>query len=242
MSIKSSLKRFWRSKSIYFSAVLISCIIIIIFLIFGHVFRVKIIEIINEKSFSLNGLDNYKNINIFTINEKKINQELINLNPQIKKITLVKIYPNKLNLFIELDNPIAAFKVDQGFFLLSKEGKILSKKKKIDGDFPIINYYQKINFSSSSPGNILDNKDLLLGLYFLADAVNLGLKIDTIDISGFNMIGLNMAGRSIFFTVEKDRQIQEYQFKTIIRQFKIEGKNFKRLDLRFDKPVIELEN
>ena len=37
---------------------------------------------------------------------------------------------------------------------------------------------------------------------------------------------------------KKEKELQDYQLEFIIRQFKIEGKEFKKIDLRFDKPVI----
>jgi len=45
-------------------------------------------------------------------------------------------------------------------------------------------------------------------------------------------------GKKIIFSVKKDREEQDYLLETIIRQFKIQGKEFQEIDLRFNKPVI----
>ena len=54
------------------------------------------------------------------------------------------------------------------------------------------------------------------------------------------MIVLNSKDKRFVFTTEKDVSEQEYQFSAIVRKFRTEGKDFKSLDLRFDKPVISL--
>jgi hypothetical protein len=44
--------------------------------------------------------------------------------------------------------------------------------------------------------------------------------------------------REVLVTTEKNIQKQEYQISSILRQFKVDGTKFKRLDVRFDKPVM----
>ena len=44
--------------------------------------------------------------------------------------------------------------------------------------------------------------------------------------------------KEIIFRNKKEKELQDYQLEFIIRQFKIEGKEFKKIDLRFDRPII----
>ena len=61
----------------------------------------------------------------------------------------------------------------------------------------------------------------------------------TIDIKGQDMLVFNLIdGKQIIFSNSKDKNTQNYQLELIIKQFKIEGKEFKKIDLRFDKPII----
>ena len=46
----------------------------------------------------------------------------------------------------------------------------------------------------------------------------------------FNLEGDKKKG----FSNNKEKEIQTYQLELIIRQFKIEGKEFKKIDLRFE--------
>ena len=43
----------------------------------------------------------------------------------------------------------------------------------------------------------------------------------------------------IVFSSQKERQFQIYQLEIIVKQFKIKGKEIKKIDLRFDKPIIQ---
>ncbi|MEK9169228.1 MAG: hypothetical protein AAB788_00635, partial [Patescibacteria group bacterium] len=62
----------------------------------------------------------------------------------------------------------------------------------------------------------------------------------TIDIKGQDMLVFNLNdSKVIVFSNSKDKDVQDYQLELIIRQFKIEGKEFKKIDLRFNKPIIQ---
>ena len=61
----------------------------------------------------------------------------------------------------------------------------------------------------------------------------------TIDIKGQDMLVFNLeSDKEIIFSNKKEKELQDYQLEFIIKQFKIEGKEFKKIDLRFEKPVV----
>ncbi|QQG44834.1 MAG: FtsQ-type POTRA domain-containing protein [Candidatus Roizmanbacteria bacterium] len=213
-------------------------------------FKVKNIEISGiTNKFNLVGLQELNGKNILLLSGETIKRDLLMNNPIIKQINVQKKYPDKLILIIETYRPAVYFVVDQGYFILSADGRILSKIKKdypqnelLPGGIPKINYYQKLNYSSWKNGDYLRYKDIVSALHFLKTALDLGLEINTIDINGTNMIALQMKGKKIIFTTEKDESVEDYQLNTIIRQFKIEGRDFDVLDLRFDKPMVQFKN
>lgn len=234
------LKRYWRNKKNIFFILLSSLFFLFFLFFFDRIFRVEIIEIIDSNKIALNGIKNLKKRNLVLLSGEKTSTEIINLNPQIKTVQVKKIFPNKLQLLIEAYKPVAYFKVNDGYFLLSDDGRIILKKKEAKDNLPIINYYQQLNYSSFNCGSKLDYKDLLAALHFLKTAIDLDLKINTIDINSLNMIALNLKDKKIFFTTNKDEKFQDYEFQTVIRQLKIDKRSFTILDLRFDKPVIKV--
>ena len=205
-------------------------------------FRIKKIEIISEnKNLTITGLDSLRNHNLILLDESKTGLEIIEKNSFIKTVKLIKKYPNKISIEIEIDKPVAILKVDQGFLYLSDTGKIIEKRKDNNTEFPVINYYQNFYYYQSQAGEVIDYQEIITTLGFLTTVTGLGLKVDTVDIAGVHMVAFNLKDKKIFFTLEKDPQVQEYQLATIIKQFKIEGREFSSLDLRFDKPVIKLK-
>lgn len=226
-------------KSFIISIILIAGIFTLLYYSDNY-FKVKKIEVFGEmNSFDLRGIESWNGKNIFLLQEDKMKQDLINANPLLKDVKVVKKYPDTLSFIVSKYDESVYLVVDQGYFLLSDDGRILSKIKDKTKDLPVINYYQKLNYSSWQSGDFIQYKDIIMALHFLRKSSDLGLTINTIDIGGTNMIALQLKDKKILFTSEKDQALEDYQLDRIIRQFKIEGKQFTVLDLRFDKPVIQ---
>lgn len=241
MLLKKLFKRSYINKKKIFLLVFFILIILILFFT-NQFFLIRKIEVIGgDIKTSLLGLEDLKNKNILLINEKRIIDELIEKNPSLSKIVLTKKYPNKLVIEIRINQPLAVLEANQGFFFLDGNGKIIVKKKDNQTTLPLIKFYQNFYYFQHQAGEIIDYQEILTALYLLKTINDLGLKVDTIDIAGVHMVAFNLGNKKIVFSLEKDRQVQEYQLVTIIKQFKIEGRDFINLDLRFDKPVIKLE-
>ncbi len=206
-------------------------------------FLIKEIEIegLTEKRL-IKGLELINNKNIFFIKEDEIAEKILNENPEFNKISLIKIYPRKVKLIIKVDKPLAALQVNGGFLILSSQGRIIAKSKKNDEHLPVINYYQKLDYYAETVGDWIKFKDITAALDLLKYSFDFGLAIDIIDINGLDMIGFKLGTREILFTTEKSVEVQKYELEKIMHQFKIEGKEFLKLDLRFDKPVVVFKN
>lgn len=208
----------------------------------NRIFQIEEIKIVNEESnLKLTGLDFLHKYNIFLLDEKKASVIISKRNPFLKTVNIVKQYPNKIVIFVKKDQPIAVLKSDQGVLLLSDTGKIIFKKKDYNDDLPLINFYQNIYYYQYQSGELIDLKEIQSVLSYLKVFLDLNLKVDTVDIAGVNMVAFNLKDKQVYFSLEKDSQTQQYQLETVIRQFKIEGKDFTKIDLRFDKPVIKFK-
>lgn len=223
------------------SRIILAALIFLTIFYIGEVFlSVKNIEVYGiSNNYSLIGLDSYKNKSLIFLSEKELIETLKNQNPQIKKITVAKKFPQKLMIFTELYQPAALIKTNDGYWHLSSDGRILFKSRQKNPYLPLINYYQLMNQYSFNVGDWLTYKDLIMALKFLSALTEIGLPVDSIDIAGYDMIVFKIGEKQIFFTSQKKEEEQKYTLKVIIRQFKIEGKEFKSLDLRFEKPIIK---
>lgn len=239
------LKRFISISSNNKKKLTIIFLILIIFLalfISANYFYVKEIILISDDSKTkIIGISSLKNKNLLLLNLTELEKEIIQKNPGIKSVKMTKLYPNKLRLKITKDWAVVAVKADLGYLYLSDNGKIISKKKTLDEKLPQIIYYQKVYFANYQSGQKINYKEISMVLELLKKAENLGLIVDTVDIVGTYMVAFNLEEKKIIFSLEKKLEEQEYQLETIIKQFRIEGREFISLDLRFNKPVIKVK-
>lgn len=207
---------------------------------FDQLFLIKKIQLISDRKSSLANQDELINKNLIFLNEDQAAKEIVQENALIKKAVVDKLWPSTLKVTIYFYEPIAALVVNQGFFNLSVDGRILTKNKENYSSLPMVNYYQKLNNNSFSVGNWIDYKDLQQALFFVDKLKQINLKTLTVDIKGQDMLVFNLnSDKEIIFSSQKEKELQDYQLELIIRQFKIEGKDYKKIDLRFNKPIIQ---
>jgi len=186
----------------------------------------------------LHGLSSYYKKNLFFVSEKDLEKSLLMENPQIRSVLIQKNFPDSLILTVESQSIIAELEMSEGYAYLSADGKIVQKARDQKGVFPLIRYYQKLNYSIYGSGDDIKYIDILTSLHFLKKLGELGLRTDTVDITGLDMLLFSIGDKNVLFTTEKNKETQDYELEQIIRQFKIEGKDFKSLDLRYEKPII----
>lgn len=205
---------------------------------FNQYFSITYIQVDSSAKHTLNQISELKNQNLFLLSDSKTKETLLNSNPLLKTVEIEKKYPNTVILHVDFYQPQAVLEVNEGYYFLSADGKVLYKGKQIANGLPVVHYYQKLNYVAFATGERIPYKDLNTALFFLLKMRDLGLSVNTIDISSVDMIACNLDKRTIIFGVEKDKNMQEYELGVLIKQLKIQGKEFKILDLRFDKPII----
>lgn len=205
---------------------------------FNWYFTIK--EVVVDGFKDINGISLLKNKNSIFLNTKKYEDLLYQTNISIQSVSISKSYPSTININVEQAFPTAVLPVGNGYFILSEKGRILSKDRKNTSQLPIIHYYQKLPFQGYESGDTVDNNDILFALQLFTRLSYLGIVSDSIDIKGLDMIVLKKGSIEYVFTTQKDIQEQYEDLKIIIEKFKIDGKQYKRIDLRFDKPIIKI--
>jgi len=237
--LKKSLTKFSKilKKTLIFLILVLFFFFAIYFL--NEYFLVEEIKIKGiSQNTSLNGIASYKNRNILFLSEKEIESKITSENSYVDKVYVNKEFPKTLSILVSIHKNIAQLKVSNGFFNLSEEGRIISKVRERKEGITTINYYQLFNYHENQAGDFITYKDIKTALFILTNALDLGIKADSIDINGLTMIILNFEERKVFFSTEKDKEIQIYELDQIIHSLKIKGQDFKELDLRFKKPII----
>jgi len=208
-----------------------------------YFFQIKVIEI--EGKSSLMDLESIlanelKNKNLLFFSEKNEEKKLKNNYSYIKNVFIEKRLPNRIFIKIDFYSPLALIKNNHGFFILSFDGRILQNVSERKIFLPLINYYQLINSSIYKTGDFLDFNDLKVSLQLIEKIEELNLKVETVDIKNEDMILFNLKdNQEIIFTSKKNIEEQFFPIIAILKQFKIEGRRFKKIDVRFDKLIIK---
>ncbi len=239
MSQNILLMKFLNKLKFFLFFSFLSLFFFLILFFINQFFLIKKVQLISDREFLLANKDELVNKNLIFLNQDKIAKKIIFENSLLKSVVINKVWPDTLKVTLYFYEPMAALIVNQGFFNLSVDGRILSKIKDGQPSLPIINYYQKLNSNSFTSGDRIDYKDIRQTLFFIDKLRQINLMPLTIDINGQDMLVFNLvSNQQIIFSNNKDKNVQSYQLELIIRQFKIEGKEFKKIDLRFEKPII----
>jgi len=234
-----------RTKAFWSFIVFLIFLSFLYFLLFPMLEYLKIREIIlvgKKADYSLIGIDNLKNINFLflLIKKRELADELKIKNSIVESVNIEPIFPNKIKLTVKFYSPAAVLIGRDNLFYLAYDGRILFKtKKQKDNQLPLINYYQRLTDQLWSTGSYLSFSDLKATLYFIQFFKEIEYQVKEVIIKSEDMIiFLSDSNRQILLTNKKDERQQAAQLKIIIKQLKIKGKDFKKIDLRFDKPVI----
>lgn len=233
-----SWKQFLKTSFFYILLVVVIVCSFFGFYLFDTVFRLQEISVVQtNRTVTLYGIDSLKDSNIFFVNEKAIAQQLKELNPSIKTIGVRKEYPNKLFIEITHLTPIVYLQGDPGVYLLAEDATVLEKDREKKLPFPIISYYQKLPFSNYQAGDKLDYHDILFTVQFLQKLQDVSLEVKEITIAGSQVVTFKTEKQEIITSAAKDSKMQQYKLERIVKELRIQGNDFKSLDIRFEKPI-----
>ena len=239
MPRRLSLRRFYQLFS-WLIIVFLFFTLVLVFYFLNLIFKVKNIQIEGvDRKTTLIGLENILQHNLILLNKSKTERQIKQVNPQVKEAKVTKIFPDTIKINIALYKPEIILVGQNVYFYLSEDGRILFKSKNKDLSLPVIYYYQKLNPYIFQPGDWLNYSDIKTAIKLEKIFSDLGIKIERVDIGGDDMIVFKEGKRSFIFSLKKDVKIIENELIKIIRQFKIEGKDFTSLDLRFDKAIVK---
>jgi hypothetical protein len=222
---------------------ILSLVLLIIFLcaifIGYYYFNVSRVEIIGIKD--IKGIDEIVNKPIFLVNEKEIEDKLYTLNPEIETIKIAKKFPNIIQLNIVKNIDLIAIVVPDGYFVINKKARIISKTYENIINYPKMNYYQKLIFNQYAIGKYLKISAIENALFFYEKLKDLGIYPDTINIVDQDKISYVAKDKTYIFSIEKNNEKQFVELKIILDRFRIEKTNYNKIDLRFEKPIIGVE-
>ncbi len=242
MHHKGSLKNWWGKLSTSFLFILVFGLTFSLLYRLDGRFRVSGIQVLGEADeYPFKGKEQYDGQHIWSIDPEDVHIYLKNANPYYRIVHIEKKYPSTIQVEVSRLVPSAYLQVAEGYFLLSREGIILEKVREIESEkFPLITFYQHVPYTMFQRGDEIGFKEVKDTLYFLEIIHSARLKVNSIDIEGFHMLGLYTEEGTFLFSSEKDSELQKYQFEQSLKQLSVEGVQFDTLDVRFEKPIVRL--
>lgn len=227
----------------FFFCILVTVVVFLSLDYIDETFRIKTI-IVNKKESKMDifGINDFKNKSTLLTKKSAIIDSIKRKNPKIKDVDVDITYPSTLKINVQFGSDFINLKTNNGYFILDDKGKIVEKRKDANSNYPILTYFQKIDHSLFQPGDSIDYSDILLALYFVEKSQEIGLLVNTVDISSLYVIRLKIAGKTVLFSTEKERETQIYELNSILKRFRSNGSKYNTIDLRFDKPLLKISD
>ena len=177
------------------------------------------------------------------INIPKLETKLLQDNPHIGVITIEKNLPSTLKLTALPVHTTAQLKVADGWYVLSPTARILAKKRSKTKNLAFISYFTKYPFETYKVGDYIDQDEIMYAVYFLDKLKSIkNTAINQVAIDHLFVIVCRGKGHELWFTTKKTKEQQIGELRTILRQFSVTGQKFKKIDLRFSKPLVTLSS
>lgn len=226
------------SKKIFFFVFLLFTIIPITLFLKNNLFTIKKINCNfeqNDCSSENIAIDNnFYSLTFFNANSSRIEPYFYNSYPQIKSVSLQKIFPNTLVIDLISEQPIAQIKnKNNEYYFINQNGKVFKKA-----------YNSKLTtiISDYSPivGETFTNQALLASLEIIKIAKASFIPILELEILDYEFIKLNLnLDTKAYLNGNKniEKQIDSLQF--ILKNSRLDNQKFSLIDLRFDNPIIK---
>lgn len=171
---------------------------------------------------------------IFTVEEEKISEILNKSFLGAKSVTVIKKYPNSLDVIIEERIPLAVVYNDGNEnFLIDSEGYVLGVVEEDFSELPKIKYEGSIVI-----GTFLDEDIVPLSIEILKFAEKEELKISSMSFFPKHVkmfVGNNI---EVFIDYDKDNEKSLRTVDALLNSPQEENKMLKRIDLRYDKVIV----
>ena len=200
-------------------------------------FSIKKVIIISP-TVEITGLNYLSRKFLLFIDNNKLINELINKNPNIEEISIKKEMPSTLWIDIKLKQPIAYINTQSQKIGVDKNGVLLFKIYEIS-DLPVIEM-------TNSNYNISQNND-----WRIVKAAQFIELLKSVNISVEKVILQDNENLFVFYLPEGTEVLVPFtsnpptlaaSLQIIVNRFRIEGKFIRRIDFRFEKPVVQLKN
>jgi hypothetical protein len=204
------------------------------------IFKIKEFRVENELLYvnNLNEIsEKYKGTAYFSLDLEQLETDIKKSNRYVKDVSTAKIFPNKISVNIEEYQPTYYLELKEVCYILSQEGLVVEENTE----------YEECSLENGikleSKENILAENKLIfdLELYQVVKILNeFGWEISNVEFQK-NVMLVSDADRVLTIEVNQEYEEQLYKLYLVLEKANIEGIEYSSLDLRYQRPVMELQ-
>ena len=226
-------KPFFKKTLVFLGAILI---IFGLYKFLTGFFLIKTIKITADQKAALKGVEKLAGQNLLFLNRNKWEKEIEKENPVLKDIKIEKKFPFQVLITFKKREPKASIfnSTSNIAFLIDGEGVILEQQKEEKGVPVIIASLQNFKI-----GDRIKNKniDLVLNLISVVEEYTQSSKFEIDEIA--RILKVTLSGDVlVLISLEKEQESIIYSLQLLLKKFKIEGNWPRKIDLRFEKPIL----
>jgi len=172
--------------------------------------------------------------NIFLLSSQKLSLQIKEDYPQIEGVRIQKKLPSEIGFYLKTRQARLAVKGDR-FYLIDQDGFVVEEKDS-PGNYPLI-FWELA--SPIKAGSQFSQPEILKTIAIVIDLELKLLEPKTAKIVSADQVEIWLKDNVLaVFSLKKERPLQLDSLQLILSRAKIEGSQVKRVDLRFDKPIV----
>ncbi|HCC68035.1 TPA: hypothetical protein DEP90_02420 [Patescibacteria group bacterium] len=203
------------------------------------VFKIKSIENDTELEYIINlkeTTNQYLGQSYFLLDLEQLKQDIVDSDGYVKDVTAQKIFPNKILITVEEYKPKYYLEYKEICYIFSREGLILEN----------ISEYELCDLENGI--KLLSNQSIIADGKLIFDT-EISQVVQILNEFGWNVAIIEVDedilkifddGKEIIIESANDFDIQLAKLYLILERVNMEGMDYKFLDMRFERPVMEL--
>jgi len=172
--------------------------------------------------------------NIFFLNTEQLVEKIKLKYPCVRESKIRKVLPSKVEISLELDEPVA--KIGSKNLVITSEGLVIGAKEE-DKNLPLLDF-EKANDTEN--GQRVSDEVVLFALKVTHALLKTDYSVQSVRVIDSNTIAAYARNDLLaIFSKNKNEFLQVDSLQQVLARTKIDESKISKIDLRFDKPVIE---
>ena len=212
------------------------------FFMTSPIFQVKIIAVDPSIQFvSSKILNRLVGRNIFSVNLKKVRQELGQQYPQISNLRVQRKFPDTISVVAQRRDPFAVVMLKGKYLLVDKEAVVISMLGQLNPQFPLIRGLDGLKIPIVLGGQLSSQHvhvaiDLIK--LYRSSPYFVKLVVSQIDVGNLTKIMLTLNNQAMVIVDRSGLQNQLNVLGMLLSQNRIKWEEVNYIDLRFKEPVV----